>query len=283
MLRPQLVFTDERRITTMGSRHSDSMRLHRTPTLVRLIIIPLLSLLLLNRCNVPIATAASFLVGDHPPQRSHTNYHRVQFQRHPVPQLNSRQTIVALRMGFLDDLAKNVDDFIDDATNRKLGGGSTFYGERKSSFSETSKSYASVSQQEADKRDMARIGSNSKMDPLRRLRSGRLTGEQLRNLVFKQWGQRFPVLIKRKRDALGQQRLYLIIQWKYLGKRNLDLSPEEYVAESDAVAELLTEWGVANQVRNAIGESTARPKTATQQFPGLFIPLDVEKDVVETW
>jgi len=64
---------------------------------------------------------------------------------------------------------------------------------------------------------------------------------------------------------------------------NLDLSPEEYVAESDAVAELLTEWGVANQVRNAIGESTARPKTATQQFPGLFIPLDVEEDVVETW
>jgi len=266
-------------MTSMGRRHSDSMRLHRTPTFIRLVIIAPLLLLLMNR----IATAASFLIGNHPPHRSHSIHHNVQSQIHPVPQLLSRQICVTLRMGFLDDLFKNVDDFIDDATNRKLGGGSTFYGERKSSFSETSKSYSSVSQQEADKRDMARIGSNAKMDPLRRLRSGRLTGNQLRDLVLKQWGQQFPVLIKRKRDALGQQRLYLIIQWKYLGKRNLDLSPEEYVAESDAVAELLTEWGVANQVRNAIGESTARPKTATQQFPGLFIPLDVEEDVVETW
>ena len=121
-------------------------------------------------------------------------------------------------MSFLDDFFQNVDNFIDDATNRKLGGGSTFYGERKSSFSETSKSYASISQQESDKRDKARSGSNFNLDPLRKLRAGKMSGKQLRNLVFKQWGQQFPVLIKRKRDALGQQRLYVVVQWKYLGK-----------------------------------------------------------------
>lgn len=186
-------------------------------------------------------------------------------------------------MGFLGDFVEEMDNFIDDAINKRLGGGSTFYGERKSSFSKTSKSYASASKQESDKRDAARAGSNANLDPLRRLRAGTLSGDQLRQLIAKQWGQQFPVLIKRKRDALGRQRLYLVVQWKYLGKGNLDLSPAGYVAESDAVAELLTEWGVANQARNAIAESTARPKTATQQFPGLFIPLDVETDVVDTW
>lgn len=278
-------------MTTNGRRQPNSVPLQPTTALIRLGIISVLSVQFLNRCNIPTVTAASFLIGDHLLNESRTIGDRVQLQtHHPVsPALTtptnptSDQSNTRLRMGFLDEFFQNVDDFIDDATNRKLGGGSTFYGERKSSFSETSKSYASVSKQEADKRDMARVGSNSNIDPLRRLRAGSLSGKQLRNLVYKQWGQQFPVLIKRKRDALGQQRLYMVVQWKYLGKRNLELSPEEYVAESDAVAELLTEWGVANQVRNAIGESTARPKIATQQFPGLFIPLDVEKDVLETW
>ena len=91
------------------------------------------------------------------------------------------------------------------------------------------------------------------------------------------------MLIKRKRDALAKQQLYLVIQWKVLGKANLNLSEEEYVLESDAVASLLTEWGVANEVRREITESTAVPKTMTQQFPGLFILLDVEDRIVQTW
>lgn len=277
---------DERHMTTGGS----FKLMYTTLRHFKMSIIVFPSLLLSSWSSIP-TVAASFLINDHLPHRSLTISHRALFHAtHPVssplttpPTPTSRLTNTNLRMGFLDDLFQNVDDFIDDATNRKLGGGSTFYGERKSSFSSTSKSYSSISKNEADKRDMARIGSNSNLNPLRRMTAGRLTGEQLRNLVYQKWGQRFPVLIKRKRDALGQQRLYMIVQWKYLGKRNLQLSPEEYVAESDAVAELLTEWGVANQVRNEIGDSTARPKTATQQFPGLFIALDVEEDVVETW
>jgi len=186
-------------------------------------------------------------------------------------------------MGFLDDFFQGVDDFVDDAMNRKLGGGSTFYGERKSSFSKSSKSYQSASKKAAEKRDAARAGAGANISPLRKLYGGSLSGKQLRALVTEQWGQQFPVLIKCKLDALGVPRLYLIVQWKYLGKGNLNLSLEEYVAESDAVAEFITEWGVANEVRNAIVASTARPKTATQQFPGLFIPLDVDQKVVETW
>jgi len=190
-----------------------------------------------------------------------------------------------MKMGigdFFSDLGKEMDNFIDDAMDRKLGGGSTFFGDRKSSFSETNKSYQEVAKSEADKRDLARIGMDIDLAAAI-ARGGTLTGEELRNLIVEQWGQQFPVLIKRRRDALGEKRLYLIVQWKYLGKKNLNLSMEEYVAESDAVAELVTEWGIANMVKNAIRESTAKPKTMTQQFPGLFIPLEVDERIVETW
>mmetsp|Transcript_40787 Transcript_40787/g.57343 ORF Transcript_40787/g.57343 Transcript_40787/m.57343 type:complete len:232 (-) Transcript_40787:150-845(-) len=201
-----------------------------------------------------------------------------------VPSSLKTQKITQLDMGigdFFSGLGKELDNMIDDAMDRKLGGGSTFYGERKSSFSETSKSYRSTSQTEAKKRDIAR--SSMIPDPLASFRGGNLSGEELRQLIFSKWGQRFPVLIKRRSDALGEQRLFLIIQWKRLGKNNLDLSEEEYIAESDAVAELVTEWGMANVVKNEISESTARPKTMTQQYPGLFIALDVDESIVATW
>eukprot|EP00565_Helicotheca_tamesis_P005386 CAMPEP_0185736716 /NCGR_PEP_ID=MMETSP1171-20130828/28614_1 /TAXON_ID=374046 /ORGANISM="Helicotheca tamensis, Strain CCMP826" /LENGTH=188 /DNA_ID=CAMNT_0028407421 /DNA_START=115 /DNA_END=678 /DNA_ORIENTATION=+ len=183
---------------------------------------------------------------------------------------------------FFRDLGREMDNFIDDAMDRKLGGGSTFYGERKSSFGKSNKSYQEVAKSEADKRDLERIGIDIDFAAAIE-RGGSLTGEELRDLIVNQWGQQFPVLIKRRRDALGDQRLYLIIQWKYLGKRNLNLSEDEYIAESDAVAELVTEWGVANMVKNAIQESTAKPKTMTQQYPGLFIPLEVDRNIVKTW
>ena len=186
-------------------------------------------------------------------------------------------------MGRLGDFFKELDNFIDDAMDRKLAGGSTFYGERKSSFSKTKNSYKAASQKEAGKREAARNDSSLGPGSSARLPGGIITGEELRGLILKQWGQKFPVLIKRRRDALGEQRLYLIVQWKYLGKKNLQLSEDEYVAESDAVAELLTEWGVANPVKNTIQESNSKPKTMTQQFPGLFIPLDVDPSIIDTW
>ena len=37
-------------------------------------------------------------------------------------------------MGFLDSFFKEMDNFIDDAANRRLGNGAKFYGKRKSSF-----------------------------------------------------------------------------------------------------------------------------------------------------
>jgi hypothetical protein len=197
-------------------------------------------------------------------------------------QVRISTVVVGMGIGdFFKDFGKELDNFIDDAMDRKLAGGSTFYGERKSKFSETSKSYTDVSEMEEFSRDFARAGLT--VDPAKQVLGGTLTGEELRELIFAKWGENFPVLIKRRRDAVDQKRLFLIIQWKRLGKSNLDLSVEEFVAESDAVADFVTEWGVAQMVKNEILESNARPKTMTQQYPGLFIPLDVDQRIVDTW
>ena len=191
------------------------------------------------------------------------------------------------RQGFAD-FFKELDLVVDDAMNKRLGGGSTFYGARKSSFSKTKDSYASIEQKGAAEREEERAMDYSFAKRTFALPTifagpGSLSGKELRSLVLNKWGERYPVLIKRKRDALGKQRMYLVVSWKRLGKANLDLSESEYVAESDAVAELLSEWGVAATVRREIKDSTAYPKLMTKQFPGLFIGLDVAERVVETW
>lgn len=210
------------------------------------------------------------------------------FITHPYSPTTTGKSSVQLQMAPLSDFFRNfnqeLDKFLDDAMDRKLGGGSTFYGERKSSFSSINKkSYKETSEAEAEKREEA--GRHVFLDAEgNRRRGGELTGEELRDVILEQWGQQYPVLIKRRRDALGVPRLYLVIQWKQLGKKNLRLTQEEYVLESDAVADLISDWGVANQVQNEILDSGyVRPKTMTQQYPGLFISLDVDEDIVATW
>lgn len=227
------------------------------------------------------APAAAFLGSSLPP--STVRVPRKSFaSSNQSRRTSSSPVVVGMGIGdFFKDFGKELDNFIDDAMDRKLAGGSTFYGERKSKFSETSKSYTDASEMEEFSRDFARGGL--KVDPAKQVLGGTLTGEELRELIFAKWGENFPVLIKGRRDAIDQKRLFLIIQWKRLGKSNLDLSVEDFVAESDAVADLVTEWGVAQMVKNEILESNARPKTMTQQYPGLFIPLDVDQSIVDTW
>jgi hypothetical protein len=193
-----------------------------------------------------------------------------------------------MRMIF-GDFFKELDNFIDDATSRKLGGGSTFYGERKSNFSgDNKKSFKEIAEREAGTREVERSRDSGEADVMERLRvavglGGSISGAELRALIIGNWGVPFPVVIQKKRDALSNTQLYLVIQWKELGKRNLNLSEEQYVQESDAVASLITEWGCADAVREEIRTSTAVPKLMTQQFPGLFINLDVPERIVETW
>jgi hypothetical protein len=56
---------------------------------------------------------------------------------------------------------------------------------------------------------------------------------------------------------------YLQIMWKFVGQKSMPLSEEAYVEQLDAVAELLTEWGVVDEACAGIAAATAQPKVDT--------------------
>ena len=53
-------------------------------------------------------------------------------------------------------------------------------------------------------------------------------------------------------------RMYLQIMWKFLEQRSFHLSESEYTQQLDAVAEYLTMWRVAPNVRAGIRSATPR-------------------------
>jgi len=76
--------------------------------------------------------------------------------------------------------------------------------------------------------------------------SGELTGEELVQLIKDKWGARYDCRITRRRDGLGKLRFYLQVMWKFLEQKSFPLSEEEYYEQLDAVASLVTEWGLAD-------------------------------------
>ena len=52
--------------------------------------------------------------------------------------------------------------------------------------------------------------------------------------------------------------MYLQIMWKFLEQRSFHLSESEYTQQLDAVAEYLTLWRVAPNVRASIRSATPR-------------------------
>ena len=63
-------------------------------------------------------------------------------------------------------------------------------------------------------------------------------------IVREKWGASYDVRINRRRDGFNQQKFYLQVMWKYLEQKSFPLTEEQYNQQLDAVAELLTEWGV---------------------------------------
>ena len=51
--------------------------------------------------------------------------------------------------------------------------------------------------------------------------------------------------------------------WKFVGQKSFPLSEEAYLEQLDAVAELLTEWGVVDEACAGIAAATAQPKVDT--------------------
>jgi hypothetical protein len=63
--------------------------------------------------------------------------------------------------------------------------------------------------------------------------------------------------------------------WKYLGQKSFPLTEEQYNEQLQAVAELVTEWGVVQQVREGIKSHKKAPGISTVGARAVEVKLNV--------
>lgn len=64
--------------------------------------------------------------------------------------------------------------------------------------------------------------------------------------------------------------------WKFVGQKSFPLSEAAYMEQLDAVAALLTEWGVVAEAVDGIAAAAKVPKVDTVGATAVMIPLSVE-------
>ncbi|KAK3241813.1 hypothetical protein CYMTET_48449 [Cymbomonas tetramitiformis] len=140
--------------------------------------------------------------------------------------------------------------------------------------------YRQVMAHAADDADLARSSLDSFSDALDSLDDEKdydvITGQELREISEEKWGRAYDIRISQRRNQLNQLRLYVQVMWKFLGQKSFPMSERKYMEQLDAVAELLTEWGVADQVRKDLLKTNKRPVVDTTGGNAVSIPLDVE-------
>lgn len=105
---------------------------------------------------------------------------------------------------------------------------------------------------------------------------GDMTGDELRNMVLKRYGKLYDARICQRRDRFNKLQVYLQIMWKFLGQKSFPLSEAEYIEQTDAVAEVLTEWGVGDVVRTELPRWPKFPRMDTTGANAVMIPLSLE-------
>ena len=110
-----------------------------------------------------------------------------------------------------------------------------------------------------------------------------LDGDELRDLVEGKWGKAYDTRLHRRRDGLGQMRIYLEVMWKHMYQRSFHMSEAQYMEQLDAVAELCSLWGCADEVWEGIRDCKKRPVLDTVGAKAVQIPLQVPADVIEAF
>ena len=67
-----------------------------------------------------------------------------------------------------------------------------------------------------------------------------------------------------------------LVMWKYLGQRSFPMTEERYDEQLGAVAELISEWGCADQIRKEIAECEKNPVLDTTGANAVMIALDIQ-------
>ena len=103
-----------------------------------------------------------------------------------------------------------------------------------------------------------------------------LTGAELKALVVAKFGRPYDTRLCQRRDRFNKLKMYLQVMWKFVGQKSFPLSAEAYDEQLDAVAELLSEWGVVDEAVDGIAAATVQPKVDTVGATAVMIPLSVD-------
>lgn len=93
-----------------------------------------------------------------------------------------------------------------------------------------------------------------------------MTGEELRQLLLQKWGRSYDIQLRRTQD-----KVLVLIMWKYLEQASFPLSEAEYLAHLDAVTAYLREWGTVQTVEAAIQQAKHHPRLGK----AISIPLQL--------
>ena len=63
--------------------------------------------------------------------------------------------------------------------------------------------------------------------------------------------------------------------WRFQGQKSFPISAQRFAEQLDAVAELLTEWGVVGEAVRGIQGATTQPSMDTVGANAVMIPLSV--------
>jgi len=126
--------------------------------------------------------------------------------------------------------------------------------------------------------DATKIEDDDEDDAKTELTGEPMTGAELRALVEARWGRAYDTRILQRRNKVNQMKLYLQVMWKFLGQKSFPMSERKYMEQLDAVADLLTEWGCADQIRREIPASKTFPKMDTTGANAVSFTLDVEPE-----
>ncbi|GFR51233.1 hypothetical protein Agub_g13608 [Astrephomene gubernaculifera] len=124
---------------------------------------------------------------------------------------------------------------------------------------------------EEDNTDYAAVAANLNALLAKSVQS-RMTGKDLRALVVQKWGRSYDVRLSKFHG-----RMYLQVMWKFLEQQSFPLTEAQYMQQLDAVAEYLTDWGVADTVRQGILAARKPPGyTGGGNARCVSIPLSVD-------
>lgn len=93
-----------------------------------------------------------------------------------------------------------------------------------------------------------------------------MTGDDLQQLLINKWGYSYDMQLRRT-----QGKLFVQVMWRYLEQVSFPMSDGEYGQHLDAIAAHISEWGVAEQVRQFIEQTRERPRLGK----AVSIPVDL--------